>query len=275
MILRIEDIDGPRTKPGADQAAIEDLEWLGLDWDEGPLYQSTRLEIYEAAARELEESGLAFACVCSRKDVESAATAPQGSNQDGPVYPGTCRGLFRDREEARRITGREAALRFRITRETFPFHDLFRGPEPGRLAGDFVIMKRDRLPAYQLAVVVDDAAQGVTEVLRGDDLVPSTPRQLLLYEALGLSPPQFVHVPLMVGTDGRRLAKRHGDTSLAHFRRAGVKPEEILGYLAHSAGIIVERAPVTAEELLDGFRLDALRAEPWTVSNDPFGHPQP
>ncbi len=274
MILRIEDIDGPRTKPGADRAAIEDLEWLGLDWDEGPFYQSNRLDVYETAARELEDAGLAFPCVCSRKDVEEASRAPHGSSQDGPVYPGTCRGLFRDRNEARRKTGREAALRFRVTRDEFPFHDLVRGSEAGRLNGDFVITKRDGLPAYQLAVVVDDAAQGVTEVLRGDDLVPSTPRQLLLYEALRLSPPRFAHVPLMVGRDGRRLAKRHGDTSLAHFRRAGVAADEVLGYLAYSAGLRNDRKPVVARDLLDGFRLDLLRTEPWAVAADPFVPPR-
>ncbi len=275
MILRIEDIDGPRTKAGADRAAIEDLEWLGMDWDEGPIYQSHRLPVYEAAARRLEEEGLAFACVCSRKEVEEASTAPHEPTGDGPVYPGTCRGLYRDRVDARRITGREAALRFRVGREAYPFDDAYRGPESGRLSGDFVIMKRDTLPAYQLAVVIDDAAQGVTEVLRGDDLVPSTPRQLLLYEALGLPPPRFAHVPLLVGPDGRRLAKRHGDTSLAHFRGAGVAPEEILGYLAFSAGLVTDRRPVSIRDLLEGFRLDRVTSTPWVVDENPFRRPHP
>ncbi len=212
ILLRIEDIDGPRVKPESTAGAIADLQWLGLDWDGEVVVQSSRLPCYDTAATRLVEQGLAYPCVCTRKEVEDAASAPHESGLDGPVYPGTCRGKWRTRQEATAATGRDAALRVVVGVDAVPFVDRFAGAQEGRIAGDFVVQKRDGGPAYQLAVVVDDAAQGVTEVLRADDLLPSTPRQLLLYRALGLVAPQFAHVPLVVGKDGLRLAKRHGDT---------------------------------------------------------------
>jgi glutamyl-tRNA synthetase len=157
------------------------------------------------------------------------------------------------------VTGRDAALRFQVEEDAVSFLDGFGGVQPGVVAGDFVIRKRDGGPAYQLAVVVDDAAFGVTEVVRADDLLPSTPRQLLLYRALGFDPPQFVHLPLVVGTDGRRLAKRHGDTSLAHVRASGIAAEQVVGYLAHSLGLRPDGAPLTAAELL------ATLADDWLL----------
>ncbi len=237
LLLRIEDIDGPRIKLGAEAAAIDDLRWLGLDWDGEVVRQTERTPRYAEALAKLLEEGLAYPCVCSRREVEDAASAPHETGDDGPVYPGTCRGRFFDTAEARAETGRDAAVRFRVERAAVPFVDRFRGPQAGTVRGDFVIAKRDGGPAYQLAVVVDDAAQGVTHVLRGDDLLPSTPRQLLLYAALGLTPPSFAHVPLVVGPDGLRLAKRHGDTSLRFFRERGVRPEQVVGYLAVLSGL--------------------------------------
>jgi glutamyl-tRNA synthetase len=263
--LRIEDIDGPRVKAGAAADAIEDLRWLGLDWDGEPMVQSHRLAVYADAAAKLLASGLAYPCVCTRKEVEEAASAPhepQDGGADGPVYPGTCRGKWRTPAEAEAATGRAPALRFRVDVGSVPFADAFRGREPGRIAGDFVIQKRDGGPAYQLAVVVDDAAQGVTEVLRADDLLPSTPRQLLLYRALGLRPPAFAHVPLVVGADGLRLAKRHGDTSLRSFRERGVAAETVVGYLAFLCGFRGRGTRCTARELLDGFDLSRLPRGP-------------
>ena len=255
ILLRIEDIDGPRVKAGAAEQTVEDLEWLGLDWDGEVFTQSSRRALYRAAAERLVERGLAYPCVCTRREVDEAASAPHEAGIDGPVYPGTCRGRFASIESAKRETGRDAALRFHVDVQAVPFVDGFLGPQRGEIRGDFVVQKRDGDPAYQLAVVVDDAAQEVTEVLRADDLLPSTPRQLLLYDALGLEAPSFVHVPLVVGRDGLRLAKRHGDTSLRYFRRQGVSAERVVGHLAMLSGLRADASPCTPEELLDGFDL--------------------
>ncbi|MFO1077636.1 MAG: tRNA glutamyl-Q(34) synthetase GluQRS [Planctomycetota bacterium] len=243
LLLRIEDIDGPRNKRGAGEAAIADLAWLGLDWDGEPVLQSARTALYAAAVERLVAAGQVYPCVCSRKEVEEAGSAPHEAGDDGPVYPGTCRGRYADLGAARAATGREAALRFLVDVGAVPFDDLFAGPQPGRIRGDFVIQKRDGDPAYQLAVVVDDAAQGVTEVVRADDLLPSTPRQLLLYGALGLRPPVFAHVPLVIGADGLRLAKRHGDTSLRHLRERG-RPPRRSSATSRSCAACARAAPV-------------------------------
>ncbi|MGH7225717.1 MAG: tRNA glutamyl-Q(34) synthetase GluQRS, partial [Gemmataceae bacterium] len=221
LVLRIEDIDSPRVKAGADRQACLDLQWLGLDWDEGPLVQTERLSVYRAALERLMAAELVYPCTCTRGDVERAASAPH-LEHEGSVYPGTCAGRRADDAEA--LGDRPSCWRFRVPRESPAFVDGFRGPtrlDLRVIGGDFIVWKAprsgltDSTPAYQLAVVVDDAAQDVTEVVRGDDLISSTPRQLLLYQALGLTPPKFVHVPLVVGPDGRRLAKRHGDTRLS------------------------------------------------------------
>lgn len=269
--LRIEDIDGPRLRAGAEAAALEDITWLGLDWDGDMLRQSDRTERYRSAVDDLLARGLAYPCVCSRKEVEEAASAPHESWQDTTPYPGTCadRG-WQDRDAARAATGREPAVRMRVAESAVAFEDVFRGPQPGSIRGDFVIEKRDGGAAYQCAVVVDDAATNVDLVLRGDDLLASTPRQLLLYAALGLRAPRFAHVPLLVGPDGLRLAKRHGDTSLSAFRRAGVTPEQIVGYLAYTSGLRPQPTPCAAAELLDGFDLARVGREAWTVDDLPF-----
>jgi glutamyl-tRNA synthetase len=264
LLLRIEDIDGPRVKAGATEQAIEDLRWLGLDWQGEVLVQSSRLPLYRAAAQRLVDLGLAYPCVCTRKEVDEAASAPHGDasgvGSDGAIYPGTCRGRFASLDDAKQQTGREAALRFRVEPTEVPFFDGFRGAQVGAIAGDFVIQKRDGGPAYQLAVVVDDAAQSMSEVLRADDLLPSTPRQLLLYRALGLPEPRFVHVPLLVGKDGYRLAKRHGDTSLRHFRQQGVTAGELVGYLAKSCGLRDSQTACTPQDLCAEFDLRKLPA---------------
>ncbi len=255
LLLRVEDIDGPRIKAGAFAATLEDLRWLGLDWDGEPLLQSERFTQHRHAAERLVAAGLAYPCVCTRKEIEEAASAPHEAVEHEPVYPGTCRGRFSSLGEAKAATGRDAALRFVVDVGAVPFVDRFAGPQPGRIHGDFVVSKRDGLPAYQLAVVVDDAAQGVTEVLRADDLLPSTPRQLLLYRALGLREPEFAHVPLMVGGDGLRLAKRHGDTSLRHLRESGVAATAVVGFLAATLGLRPRGARCAPAGLLDGFDL--------------------
>lgn len=268
LLLRIEDIDGPRVKPETVSRTIDDLRWLGLDWDGEPMLQSARPEHYRAAVARLAAAGRVYPCVCSRREIEEAASAPHETG-DEPAYPGTCRDRFADLAAARAATGRDAALRFRVDTEAVPFVDGFVGPQRGAITGDFVVQKRDGGPAYQLAVVVDDAATGVTEVVRADDLLASTPRQLLLYEALGLRPPRFVHVPLVVGQDGRRLAKRHGDTSLRHLREAGVTAPEAVGWLAWTCGLVARGVVCRPADLLARFAWQALPRGP--VRGDDHG----
>jgi glutamyl-tRNA synthetase len=266
VILRIEDIDSPRVKPGASELLCEDLRWLGLDWDEGPFVQTERLSLYEEALDRLQARELVYPCTCSRSDVERAASAPH-LEHEGPAYPGICAG--RTVAGALSLNGQPFAWRLRANGQSREFIDGFRGQtriDPATAGGDFVIWKSAGTPAYQLAVVVDDAALGITEVVRGDDLIPSTPRQLFLYELLRLQPPHFVHVPLVVGPDGRRLAKRHGDTRLVTLRQAGVKPEALIGLLAWSCGWLPEIRPVTARELLPLFRLETIPREPLVLS---------
>ena len=264
MRLRIEDIDSPRIKAGAAEQALEDLRWLGLDWDGEPMVQTARRAFYVEALEELKRQELIYPCTCTRGDIAAAASAPHAEHE-GPVYPGTC--AWRS---AKDIPNQPHAWRFRVS-DSPAFDDLIRGVTQINLkevGGDFVVWKNDDTPAYQLAVVVDDAAQGVTQVIRGDDLVPSTPRQLLIYRALGFTPPQFGHVPLVIGEDGRRLAKRHGDTRLSSLREAGVTAEVLVGMLAWSCGWH-KNEPITASELLTVANLAAIPKHPFVfVSRD-------
>jgi glutamyl-tRNA synthetase len=237
IILRVEDLDGPRIKKGADRQAIEDLGWLGIDWDDGPIYQSTRLDRYRAALDHLLASRRAYYCICTRKEVDSAASAPHA--EDGAaIYPGTCRDRFTSLGDAMRHSGgRQPAIRFDTRGQQVDFTDSFSGEhhfDVERETGDFVIAKGDGTPAYQLSVVIDDAEMGVSDIVRGDDLLDSTPRQILLYRALNRADriPSYYHLPLVIGTDGRRLAKRHGDTRIASYRDGGVSSGRILAMLA-------------------------------------------
>lgn len=265
VLLRIEDIDSPRIKPGADVELQDDLRWLGLDWDDGPVRQTTRLPLYEAALVRLKQQELVYPCTCTRKDVEEAASAPH-LDHEPPPYPGTC--SHRRATDAASLAG-PYCWRFRSSTLS-AFEDRFLGriePQPQH-GGDFVVWKNTGTPAYQLAVVEDDAQQGVTEVIRGDDLVPSTPRQLGLYHALGLTPPSFAHVPLVVGPDGRRLAKRHGDTRLSTLRGHGVNPDALVGLLAWSCGWLPQPRPIMPQQLVHVFRLDAIPRQPFILSGD-------
>jgi glutamyl-tRNA synthetase len=268
VLLRMEDIDSPRVKPGAAQGALEDLRWLGLDWDGEAVVQTERLPLYEQALTRLQEQELVYPCTCTRSDIERAASAPH-LEHEGSAYPGTC--AHRRAADHRALAGQPFAWRMRTGQRTLEFDDLVRGPARIKLqdmGGDFVVWKSAGTPAYQLAVVVDDAAQGVTEVIRGDDLVSSTPRQLLIYEALGLQPPQFGHVPLVVGPDGRRLAKRHGDTRLSSLRAAGVTAEALIGLLAWSCGWLEGIAPNSARELIPRFSLAVLPRPPFVLTDE-------
>lgn len=267
--LRVEDIDVWRNKPNAVTEAIEDLRWLGLDWDGELVMQSSRLPAHEAALDELKRQELVYPCTCTRADIAGAASAPHAEHE-GPTYPGTC--AFRRAADADSLTV-PFAWRFRVT-DSPAFLDAYRGVtevDLTQVGGDFVVWRAAKVPAYQLAVVADDAAAGVTEVIRGDDLVSSTPRQLLLYRALGLAPPTFAHVPLVVGEDGRRLAKRHGDTRLRELRQRGVTAERLLGLLAWSCGWLPEPEPISARELPPLFRLDAIPPRPFVLTAELLG----
>jgi glutamyl-tRNA synthetase len=283
MVLRIEDIDSPRIKAGAARAACDDLRWLGLDWDGEVLIQSQRLDVYRVAHADLCRQELVYPCTCTRSDVERAASAPHAEHE-GPVYAGTC--AARRSTDAALLADRPHCWRFRLPTLIPAFRDAFQGEvsiDLHQVGGDFVVWKAARnageatSPAYQLAVVVDDAVQGVTEVVRGDDLIPSTPRQLLLYDALGLRPPSFAHVPLVVGPDGRRLAKRHGDTRLSTLRSAGVAPEALVGLLAWSCGWLGRIEPVRPGDLLSRFSLESIPRQPFVLTPkllEAIGYPQ-
>ena len=276
FVIRMEDLDGPRVVPGAAERVLEDLAWLGLDWEEGPdvggpgapYEQSLRMSLYRDAFERLRAEGLVYPCFCSRKDIASAASAPQEPG-DEVRYPGICRSLDPS-EAARRIeSGRAHAWRFRVEGEdALTFEDLVRGRCDGEAPGDFVVRRADGTPAYQLAVVVDDAAMAITEVVRGDDLLPSAARQLLLYRALGLAPPAFGHVPLLLGPDGVRLSKRHAGTAIRELREAGLTAERIVGRLAQLLGLRPAPAPVRPSGLVASFSLAELSPAPDGITID-------
>lgn len=251
-MLRIEDLDAPRVRPGAEDGFLRDHEFLGLAYDEGPFRQSERLHHYEAAVERLRASRRVYPCTCSRKEIEAIASAPHGD--EGPLYPGLCRFGPTHPE-------RPAAMRFLMTDPPPRFEDLVSGLSPAGLGrGDFVVRRADGVFAYQLAVVVDDAAMGISHVVRGDDLLASTPRQLALFDALGMKPPSYLHLPLVRGADGERLAKRHGSVAIADYREAGVSRERILGVLGFSLGIVASAAPCSMDELVARFSIERLRA---------------
>ena len=264
IVLRMEDIDSPRIKPGAAAQALDDLRWLGLDWDAGPIVQTERIPLYAAALEQLKADELVYPCTCTRSDVEQAASAPHPEGVE-PIYPGTC--SARRVADAAMLLDRPFAWRLRVG-DVPAFIDGFRGQVSlGReqIGGDFVVWKSHGTPAYQLAVVVDDADNAISHVIRGDDLVSSTPRQLLLYRALDLEPPGFVHVPLVVGPDGRRLAKRHGDTRLSTLRSAGISAGRIIGLLAWSCGWQADRSPNLASDLVARFDLKTIPPAPFVM----------
>jgi len=268
VVMRMEDLDVTRVRPGLAEGVLRDLEWLGLDWDGPVLYQSERAEVLRGVADSLLKRGQAYACTCTRKEIELARSAPHEGELPAGVYPGTCRGRYRSLEHARRESGRSAALRFLVPPgEVVTVTDRLRGElaeEVAAVVGDFPITSRDGQVAYQLAVVVDDAHQGVSEVLRGEDLWSSTPRQRLLQRVLGLPSPTWVHVPLVVDEAGERLAKRTDGLSLEALREGGTSPEQVVGWVARSARMPVE-GPCRAEEVLGLFDLTLLPRRPVPV----------
>lgn len=250
FVLRVEDLDRPRVRPGSTHMMLEDLHWLGLDWDEGPdisgdyapYTQSERLPIYETLLTQLQDVGLIYPCYCTRAEVMHAASAPQQDGHAERRYPGTCRSLSRRQQKHYEAQGRRPALRFRVddTRVVL-FQDMLNGPQQQQVqqtVGDFIIKRADGIFAYQFVVVVDDALMRINQVVRGADLLSSTARQILLFEALGFPVPTFVHVPLLLDDAGQRMAKRIHSSGLAAYKDAGIKPETVIGILAASCNLL-------------------------------------
>ncbi len=263
FVLRVEDLDPGRSRIEHRDAQLADLRWLGLDWDEGPdvggqhapYLQSERHQLYDAALESLRRRGLVYACHCTRREIAAASSAPHAADEEGPPYPGFCAGV--DRPD-----GGSAALRLRVPGRAISFRDGLAGEStfaPFRETGDFVVRRKDGVASYQLAVVVDDAAMRITHVVRGADLLPSTARQLILYDLLGLPVPEWVHVPLLLGPDGERLSKRHGAVSLREQREAGVPPERLVGLLAATCGLASPGDEITPADLLPRFSPERLR----------------
>lgn len=262
LLLRQEDLDVDRSHGSHRDLVRRDLEWLGLDWDGPEWVQSEHVSGIRSAAERLLKQGDAYPCVCSRGDI-AAVSAPH-AGEAIVRYPGTCRDRFRSIEDAERQTGKLAGLRARTTSHEWVFDDCVYGPQRsnvGEEVGDFLILRRDKIPAYQLAVVVDDARQDVTHVVRGQDLLDSTPRQLFLYAALGLDPPAFCHVPLVVDDAGVRLAKRTAGKSLRELRERGVDPRRIVQWVASGLGMDVPNL-VTPREVVEAFDLSRMPLSP-------------
>jgi glutamyl-tRNA synthetase len=270
FVLRVEDIDTPRVKAGAETRQIEDLRWLGVDWDEGPdvggrhapYRQSERKALYDDALASLARRGLTYFCDCSRADIARAASAPH-EGDEGPRYPGTCRELGMKQ----RSWKRDPAIRLRVPLRDVEVGDLLQGAfveNVERRVGDFVLRRGDGVYAYQLAVVVDDLAMGVTDVVRGADLLASTARQILLAELLGGTPPRYAHHAMVLAGDGGRMAKRGGGGSLRDERAAGVEPEALIAKLAAALGLIAVRdapASMSIDDFVGSFDVARLRLQ--------------
>ena len=254
-LLRIEDIDPQRSRQEYAELIMDDLHWLGLDWDEGPYYQSERGDIYEHYLKQLTDNGLTYPCYCTRADI-LATQAPHES--DGRVvYKGTCRNL------APGVKTGPAAIRMKVRSEgkgILAFTDGHYGMQTIDLTthcGDFIVRRKDGAWAYQLAVVVDDALMGINEVVRGCDLLLSSPQQIYLAQQLGFAPPHFTHLPLLCNKQGQRLSKRDQSLDMAALRTSNT-PEEIIGMLAHAAGLQQSNEPITAQELIGEFSWDKI-----------------
>lgn len=272
VVFRTEDLDSSRVRPGMDEGAMSDLRWIGLDWDEGPdvggpsspYVQSERLALYAETLENLKRADLVYPCTCSKAEIRRMASAPH-AGEDGPIYPGTCAG--RTARDAEDLGDRPFSWRFRVGPEVIPWDDLFKGPiasDPSTIVGDFPVGRSDGVISYQLSVVVDDAMMGITQVIRGDDLVSSTPRQLLLYRAIDRQAPRFGHVPLVVDPEGRRLAKRDESITLASLKDRGVDPGELMSEIGRSLGLTSTEGG-TPRAWIDRFRPELLPPAPVSI----------
>lgn len=268
MVLRMEDIDPDRSRPEYVDGIMRDLDWLGLDWDEGPdiggpygpYVQSERYARYEAVVCQLMEAGHIYPCFCTRKELRALASAPHAEDY-GAAYPGLCLNLTEAEREERRAMGRNEALRLHCADDSISFDDQLHGTlcmTWESCGGDFAVRRSDGVFAYQLAVVIDDMDQRITQIVRGDDILHCTPRQVLLYRLLGGTVPSYAHVPLVYDHEGERLAKRHGHFELRMLREAGISPQAITGYLGYRAGLLPEPAPATPQSLCARFNLATL-----------------
>ncbi|HPS53067.1 MAG TPA: tRNA glutamyl-Q(34) synthetase GluQRS [Phycisphaerae bacterium] len=267
VLFRMEDLDTPRTKSWAADAAITELKWLGLDWGGDVITQSQRSEAYEAALKNLADRGSAYPCNCSRRDVETSASAPAAEDrlgQQAAVYPGTCRN--------KNIDPAGAAWRVKVDDAVIEFDDNFAGPQSFNLSqtsGDFVIFRKTHQAAYQLAVVVDDAESGVDAIVRGDDLLESAAMQMYLRRLLGYDERmEYWHLPLVLGPDSRKLAKRHGDTRLCHYVSLGVTRQRMLGLLGYWLGTLENRRETDISELAEKFDINKISAKPVIFGRD-------
>jgi len=264
FIVRMEDLDRVTSSVAFEQAQCEALTALGIDVDGEVVRQSDRFHLYAAAIDELTAQGRTYECFCTRREIREASSAPQGVEAPEGLYPGTCRTLSTEQRAQFVQQGRPAALRLRAHEQVIEITDEVRGPV--RAAIDDVVLRRnDGVAAYNLAVVVDDAAQHVAEVVRGDDLLSSTPRQVMLQRLLGLPTPRYRHVPLVLGPDGVRLAKRHGAVTLPQLAERGISAQQVLVMLAASLGLADEDEPVTTRDLLSRFDIQRLPREPWVL----------
>jgi glutamyl-tRNA synthetase len=263
----MEDLDRVTSSVEHERRQLADLTAIGLDWDGDVVRQSERFERYRHAIGVLDERGLVYPCYCTRREIrreiEAAASAPHGVlPPDG--YPGTCRELTNAERAAHESVGRPAALRLRTDHQEIEVVDLVAGVYQGKV-DDVVLQRGDGVPAYNLAVVVDDAAQGVTQVVRGDDLLSSTPRQMLLQQLLGLPTPEYLHVPLVLGSDGERLAKRHGAVTLSQLADQGVSTSDVVAWLARSLDFTVPVDRLGVRGLLDQFDPSTVPRRPVTL----------
>lgn len=259
VAVRIDDLDSPRVKAGADQAALADLRWLGLNWDGEVHYQSQRLKEYDQALIRLAEQGQIYPCRCTRSQIASQTASAPNEGDHELRYPGTCRPEQLEVFDFSKLKGTGCAWRLRVDSEPVTLVDEIWGLqkiEVDREVGDFLVANKQGIASYQLAVNFDDRAQMVTDVVRGDDLLTSTARQLLIRRAVGMEETiRYWHLPLVVGPDGLRLAKRHGDTQLSWLRDQGVPVEKIVGLLAYWSGS-PELVPMSTEEFVEWFRIE-------------------
>jgi len=264
FVLRIEDLDRPRVRSGASERMLFDLYWLGLDWDEGPdiggphtpYIQSERQEIYTAYLQRLLDTDLIYPCYCSRSEIARAASAPHGN--EGPRYSGNCRYLTQAQRRQHESHNRHPSMRFRVDdQRTVSFTDLMVGPveqQVQQTVGDFIVCRSDGIFAYQFAVVVDDALMHINQVVRGVDLLQSTARQILLFEALGFQIPTFAHVPLLLDEHGKRFSKRTQSAGLEPLRVEGITPEQVIGQMAAECGLVYRGEKLSAWELAQRYK---------------------
>jgi len=251
FVLRFEDTDRERSKQEYVDSILEALKWLGLDWDEGPYFQSKRLSLYREYAEKLFKEGKAYYCECTKEELEAKKKAMLEKGLK-PRYDGTCR-------EKGLGPGEGRALRLRVDAVgEIEFEDLLRGKIsfPAEEIDDFIIMRSDGTPTYHFAVVIDDITMGITHVIRGDDHISNTPKQLLIYKALGVEPPKYAHIPMVLGRDGARLSKRHGAKSILEYRDAGFLPNALINYLARLGWGYGDQEYFTTEELIEKFSLE-------------------